>query len=98
MGSMARGWWTKNSEKRACSKAGLLVNGSWISASSSAPRGIGMQVGLHGIQAAGGAVTILVGISFCHPAKFGQQGTKRGERDRFGAKVPHGSPPADSVL
>ena len=59
--------------------------------------GLGMQIGLHGIQAARGAIAVFARIAFCHPAELGQQRTKRGERDRFGAKMPHGSPPADPI-
>ena len=122
MGSMARGWWTKNREKRACSKAGLLVNGSWTSASSSAPRVIGtrqcskrmiverscgktgdsvwlgMQIGLHGIQTARGAVGIFAAISLCHPAELGQQRTERSERDRLGDESVAQLAAADPVL
>ena len=60
--------------------------------------GLGVQIGLHRIQAAGGAVGVLAGVSFCHPAEFGQKRTERDERDRFRAKVSHGLPAADAVL
>ena len=58
--------------------------------------GLGVQIGLHGIQAACGAIAVFGPIRLHrHLAQLRQQGTKRGERYRLGAKSPHGSPMAD---
>jgi hypothetical protein len=70
--------------ERPCGKTGNSV-------------GLRMQIGLYGIQAARGAIAVFFRVAFRHSAELGQQRTERGERNRFGTKMPHCAPPADSI-